>query len=557
MQRAENRKSAGWHWFSLLPLLLLYVGCRESSPRTLPSSGESRKIGADAVSTSKTDASSSTQESAKRPSANNAAPRLSATLSAGANAIPREALFVDWPKPEWVLMITGRQRGYVEPCGCAGLENQKGGLMRRWTLFEQLAADGWPVVPVDLGNQVRRIGTQAELKFDYTIDTLDRMHYAAVGFGPDDLRLSTTYLVKAVTDDEFEPRLFASANVALFDSSFARPYRITTVAGRRVGITSVLGVEHQQKIASTDVLMKTPDQGLSEVWPKLAAEKCDVHILLAYTSLEESRRLVRAFPQFDVVVTAGGADEPNDNLEVVSGTKSIMIQTGGKGMYAFVVGVFDDSQHPYRAQRVPLDARFVDAPQVLRGFRDYQIRLKQMGLQGLGLLNAEGKGVNHPSGATFLGAVNCRECHKEEYEIWKNGTAGHDEPGPHAHATRSLRQPPGRSSIDRLGDPECLSCHVTGWNAQEFFPYASGFISQEQTPALVANGCENCHGPGSLHVAAEQASAVDAERERFRVQLRLTLPVAERSCLQCHDADNSPDFHHADAFQTYWNRIAH
>ncbi|MBB74086.1 MAG: hypothetical protein CMJ75_06185 [Planctomycetaceae bacterium] len=556
MQRAENRKSTGWLWLSWLQVLIFQVGCIESAPRTtLP--GEVNELGATAVSTNETDNSLPQQASARPPSVENEASPLPAVVSDGARELPREPLFVDWPKPKWALMITGRQRGYLEPCGCAGLENQKGGLMRRWTFFEQLVAAEWPVVPVDLGNQVRRIGTQAELKFDYTVDTLALMRYAAVGFGPDDLRLSTTYLVKAVTDDEFEPRLFASANVALFDSSFARPYRIATVAGRRLGITSVLGVGHQQKIASTDVLMKTPNQGLSEIWPKLAAEDCDVHILLAYASLEESRRLVQEFPQFDIVVTAGGADEPNGDLEVVPGTKSIMIQTGGKGMYVFVVGVFDDPQHPYRAQRVPLDARFVDAPQVSRRFREYQGRLKQMGLQGLGLLNAEGKGVNHPSGAKFVGAVNCRDCHEKEYEVWKSGVAGQAEPGPHAHATRSLGQPPTRSGIDRRDDPECLSCHVTGWNAQEFFPYTSGFISEQQTPSLVANGCENCHGPGSLHIAAEQASATDVERERLRAQLRLTLPAAERSCLQCHDADNSPDFHHADAFPTYWNRIAH
>ena len=105
MQRAENCKSAGWHWFSVLPLLLLYVGCIESAPRTVPSGGESREVGADAVSTNKTGDSLPPQASAERPSANNTAPRLSATLSKGANAIPREALFVDWPKPEWVLMI--------------------------------------------------------------------------------------------------------------------------------------------------------------------------------------------------------------------------------------------------------------------------------------------------------------------------------------------------------------------------------------------------------------------------------------------------------------------
>ena len=554
MQLTEKCKSVGW--IAVVPFWALSLGCTDSASHTLPSNNSSGLTAS--ASTKKPHATPLPGKGAGLSSQVSDSPPVPEVSPGEKEKLPREPLYVGWPKPEWVLMITGRQRGYLEPCGCACLENQKGGLMRRWTLLDQLTEKGWPVVPVDLGNQVRRIGTQAEMKFDYTVDTLDLMHYAAVGFGPDDLRLSTTYLVKAVTDDEFQPRLFASANVVLFDSSFASPYRIVAVEGRRVGITSVLAVDHQQKIATTDVLMKSPEQGLTEIWPKLAAEDCDVHVLLAYASLEESRRLARAFPQFDVVVTAGGADEPNSDLEVVAGTKSIMIQTGGKGMYAFVVGVFeDDPSGRYRAQRVPLDARFVDAPQVSRRFRDYQVRLKQVGLRGLGLLNAAGQGVNHPSGAGFVGAVRCRECHEEEFRVWANGVAGQDEFGPHVHATQSLRQPPGRAGIDRLHDPECLSCHVTGWNSQEFFPYASGFISEQQTPSLVANGCENCHGPGSLHVAAEGAAGADADRQRWRAQLRLTLPAAERSCLQCHDADNSPDFHHAEAFPAYWKRIAH
>src|SRR5437016_3748732 len=36
--------------------------------------------------------------------------------------------FEGWPKPKLALVISGRQDGYLEPCGCAGLENQKGGL---------------------------------------------------------------------------------------------------------------------------------------------------------------------------------------------------------------------------------------------------------------------------------------------------------------------------------------------------------------------------------------------------------------------------------------------
>ena len=30
-------------------------------------------------------------------------------------------IFVDWPRPQAALLISGEQLGYLEPCGCAGL----------------------------------------------------------------------------------------------------------------------------------------------------------------------------------------------------------------------------------------------------------------------------------------------------------------------------------------------------------------------------------------------------------------------------------------------------
>ena len=41
-------------------------------------------------------------------------------------------IFVDWPqRAELALVITGRHEGYLEPCGCAGLDKMKGGMGRR------------------------------------------------------------------------------------------------------------------------------------------------------------------------------------------------------------------------------------------------------------------------------------------------------------------------------------------------------------------------------------------------------------------------------------------
>src|SRR5262245_62310706 len=60
-------------------------------------------------------------------------------------------IFAGWPKPDATLLFSGEQDGYIEPCGCAGLQNQKGGLKRRHTLIKELAAKGWNVVPMDVG----------------------------------------------------------------------------------------------------------------------------------------------------------------------------------------------------------------------------------------------------------------------------------------------------------------------------------------------------------------------------------------------------------------------
>jgi hypothetical protein len=41
--------------------------------------------------------------------------------------------------------------------------------------------------------------------------------------------------------------------------------------------------------------------------------------------------------------------------------------------------------------------------------------------------------------------------------------------------------------------------------------------------------------------------------------MRLTLAggAAEKKCLECHDLDNSPDFHVKGAFEKYWKQVEH
>lgn len=455
----------------------------------------------------------------------------------------------NWPTPKLALFITGRQDGYIEPCGCTGLANAKGGLNRRFTLQKQLRARGWDIVPLDVGNQVNRYGVQAELKFQTTVNALRRMNYEAVAFGPNDLRLSIGELAIAIAGDDANASqsVFVCANVNVLGDMNVK-YRVIEREGIRLGVTAILGRAEAGQVNSDEIQLSDPVAALKQVVPELIRRQCTHLILLAHTSLNDSRELAKQFPEFDLIITGGGAGEPTKEPEKIPGAKAPMIQVGTKGMYVGIVGLYEQPKRGFRFERVVLDASFPDDPGLLQAFQIYQRQLQDKGLEGLGLTP-----VRHPRGnVQFVGHEVCGECHTKALEIYE-GSA-------HAHATESIAKPTERSQIPRHFDPECLSCHVTGWNPQDFYPYVSGYLDYKKSAALHGNGCENCHGPGSAHVAAENGDLEidDTGRDQLRASMRLSLEDAKtRLCYECHDLDNSPDFQPDGAFETYWEQIKH
>lgn len=462
-------------------------------------------------------------------------------------------IFEDWPTPTLALVFSGEMNGFLEPCGCAGLDNQLGGLKRRHTLLKQLEEQGWPLVKLDMGGLVRRVGLQSEVKYRFAIESLIKLGYHGVGIGATELLLSSNSMLFVLVNLTEENPL-VSANVSLFgeDSGFTKPYKVIEAGGKRIGITSVLGETHKNATENnSDVTWQDPTESLSKVVPQMEAENCELLVLMVHGDPNESTALAKKFPAFDFVSTTDGAEVPPNRTIAIEGTPTQMVEAGHKGMYVTVVGIFDDPNEPLRYQRVPLDHRFEDSEEMQQMLVDYQDELKTTGLKGLGVL-----GGKNPDGQ-FVGSETCSECHTEAAAVY--------EKTPHAHATETLVKidPP------RHFDPECLSCHVTGWNPQRYSSYASGYMDLKSTPHLTANGCENCHGPGADHVAVEsgEREVSEEEQERLRSLMRLTIvenegnkdgqefekAVVVKMCIECHDEDNSPDFD----FQEYWPKVAH
>ncbi|MBC7852389.1 MAG: hypothetical protein IAF94_03050, partial [Pirellulaceae bacterium] len=373
----------------------------------------------------------------------------------GANAkapATQPELFKAWPKPKLVFFLTGQQMGYIEPCGCTGLANQKGGLARRATLITQLRENrGWEVVPLDVGSQIKRYGKQSEIKFQKTADGLRKMGYQAVALGADDLKLTPGDLLAATNSSDEKLRIFTSVNVALLDRSLTPLFRIVEAGGKKVGIIAVLGDEAEKKLKGDELIHSPALDALKKAAAEVQEQKCDLYVLLAHATLEETQKLAQEVPIFDLVVTAGGVGEPTHELEKIKDTKALLAQVGTKGMYAGVVGVFDDPKQPLRYQRIPLTSEYEDDKEMIALLAEYQAELEQTGLAELGATE-----LAHGSGHKFVGTAKCGECHTKALAVW--------EKTPHAHATDSLQKPPkeaftARTQIPRHHDPECLSCH--------------------------------------------------------------------------------------------------
>lgn len=452
--------------------------------------------------------------------------------------------FEGWDTPDVALVFTGMTNGYIEPCGCAGMERMKGGLSRRQTFLNELRQElGWETIVIDSGQITVGFGVQEELKFDMAMNAFHLMQYDAIGIGMGELRFPAYFLLTYTAPTSASNQsMYTSANVGVygFHPTYTLPYKIIERGGKKVAVVSVVCKNEAIDRRDENIFFETPEKKLKEILPALEKAKCDDAVLMVHGTEEETIALAKKFPIFNYVLTSDTPSEPPAECRKINGAQNL-IEVGEKGKYAIVVGLYADGKTRY--QRVALDSRYESSPEITLLMKDYQSILK-------GLITTKGYkgglGVNParaPMAETlgkYVGAKKCRSCHEESYRVWAKSK--------HATAWKSLTE---TANPPRDFDPECIGCHVVGWDGLNHFPYLDGFDSELKTPELADVGCESCHGPGERHMALELGDD-EAEQEKTRAAMRLGDSV-KKTCYACHDGDNSPEFD----FDKYYPLIEH
>jgi hypothetical protein len=505
-----------WAGVALCAAILGYVGCSSSSP-----TGSSSRP--------------STGSSGGPPGAKGDAPQGGGSTS--------QKLLANLRDPAAVLIISGEQFGYMEPCGCS--EGQFGGLIRRYDLVERLHDQNhWPTALIDLGSVIKdphgaRGGfEQAKLKFSYSLRALKLLNYSALALSAEDLKLGVGEALGFFLNDLGETTKIVVANVEApgYETLF-RPSLIIPAGPLKLGVTAVIDPESLKKLSDPDKdtifpKVQRPDEVLAGVLADLEP-KSDYQVLMVQGPPALAKRLAEAYPGFDIVVSTSDYDDVlKHEAEMLNNDKTMLVNVGRKGKSIGVFGLYPKEAERLRYQVVDMNKKFDGPATAMKNLIevDYRGTLRQMEVVKNYARTGYAKGA---PGATYVGAEeNCKSCHPNTYLKWSTTK--------HAHAFIALEKDDPKPDV--IYDAECITCHTTG------FEYNSGWRSKDETPYLAGNQCENCHGPGSKHVE-------EPDNTEFRKLMSLTAEQANRNqlCTYCHDGDNSPHFD----FATYYGKITH
>lgn len=458
--------------------------------------------------------------------------------------------FQGWPRddkghvvrPDVALLLSAEMFGYMQPCGCSS--PQYGGLDRRFNFLKSLKDRGWNVAAVDLGDLSQKFGPQTLLKYQYSMKALKALDYAAIGVGKNEMAMPLFEALAGHALNDKSPRVLAYnlQNKADKFVEMVGGTKCTEGAGPKVGIVGMVGPSVAGNVRDPDVKFDPVPQQLPKALKELEAQKAEVFVLLYQGTNDEAKACAQTFPRLQVILTVSPEDEPPEKPILVG--KTLIINVGHKGRYVGLVGVYKnpkaDAPFALHYQLVRLGPEYEtpagqekDNP-ILALLEDYTREVHKGNYLG------HYSKTRHPiqlvkefSESTYVGSEKCKKCHAASFQIWKAS--------PHAHAYATLTKVTKPSL--RQFDGECVVCHVTG------FGYQGGFQNEAKTPHLMDNGCENCHGPASLHVEFQKTNRTNAKLNAlmnpYRIPPHADAATKKRleglldlSCQKCHDIDN-------------------
>ena len=394
---------------------------------------------------------------------------------------------------EAVIFITGNEFGALKPCGCSG--GQLGGLDRRPAVFNTVPKQRRLII--DTGGLVKGDSEQDLIKFNIILQAFGLLDYDLVNLTEKDIKIAQ--------------------NLGLLTNrivGFISPYGSGEKIAGRFRKQYLLNGEYITISVLTFDVDTSPMEQIREVFPRGQGQQ-SVNILIISRCDDVIISSIAKLGTVDCLICPAESDEP-----MVVGDPNKRPLVFSVGRFGRYVSKLQITQDGYRDKlkiafsAIPVTENLPQEKSLVELYKTYQQLVGDSKLlEKLGRFTL-------PGGLKYTGSASCKLCHKVEFEKFS-------EQG-HAHAYATLQK------VGSQFDPECVVCHTVGMK------YESGFVSEDKTGNLKDVGCENCHGPGSEHIATLG-------------QTKTAEPKSQ--CIDCHTPEQSS--HYAGNEQLYMEKIIH
>ncbi len=366
---------------------------------------------------------------------------------------------------------------------------------------------------VDAGDLFGRRSKDERHQTEFLCQMTADLGYDGIGLGERDLNYGLAFLQEMIEKYDLP---FTNANVrdAKTGELILPEYLIVERNGIKYGLISV--VDPSLKIITmtadeADFTVADPVATLRELVPRVRQEAQCV-VLLGHLGENNTEPVLKEVEGIDMSVT-GHTYRSLQTERVLDDTA--MFAATHEGRYIGRANLFIEEG---TGRVMAIDVGITSLDDALP--TDEEMQAKVDGYKKALVEFQEAKRAAYPrtmgsEKETFLGERACMSCHDD---AWKSYVSSE-----HRTAFATIRNK-GQSN-----EPECLSCHTTG------YMYKNGFSESAQIN-LQNVQCEACHGYGTEH----------ARDGKWIAQ-------AKDSCVVCHDKENSPEFDYA----TYWEKIKH
>jgi 2',3'-cyclic-nucleotide 2'-phosphodiesterase (5'-nucleotidase family) len=406
---------------------------------------------------------------------------------------------------ELLVVYTGNLLAELKPCGCAKEEDQ-GGIERRMQYLNDLRKEKPNLLLVDTGDHFKEPTRQGKLKAKTLMTATEKMGYDAVALGERDLVYGSKFLEKQSIP-------FIASNIELQNFTLQKTRIKKFANGLKVAVLAVVDPDLFYLKNHAGLNIADPDQIVSQ---EIAEIQKSADILVLLTHMEKEKALKYLDKDGVDIIINGHISTETDTVDMKPVYKAgkVFVQASPRGqkMGELHITLGETGKFTFEQRMVKLDSSIKEDPEMLKLYESYNDEVEAMFFESLAAKR------NKDKVSVYAGDTVCKTCHLATHEKWSSSR--------HGRAYETLRK------INKAFDPECLICHVVGYNS------VGGFISELDTPNLKNVQCEVCHGAGKKHASAPAPGFGNN---------------ANKACKKCHVKNHSPRFN----FTKYWPKIKH